>query len=458
VSHRIETAKSGRAKCVTCERPIAKGEIRLAEQYDDPDVPRPIHRFHHLDCALTAVPHLVAVGLVSPIEDDVAIDRGAIQQRLQVALEAQRQRRRERYAAQLASQASPEPDVIEELDAGLVAQLVENPDDAGALGVLADVLQSRDEPRGELIAVQLALAAQPPDPGRLVAKRDEWILKLSPPLEVHESCAWGIGFVRRVRLRITSGRRLALIAALWRHPSMRLVSEVEVTLDVGYDKELADSLAAIRANLRRLVIQTNRHSISLAELVATLPRLRQLGSSDSGDFDRLAHPGLERLILTSYGPTRLPEVVPRLSKTALPALCELGLRTTHGRTDEVCVALAHSGWLPRLAKLDLYEGSLGEAGIRALADGLGGHKLALLDVTGNPMPMTLRGPLAELCEELVFPNELEPDGPIYVDHANKPEWGTGTLVRRYDGKLEVEFPHAGKKVFKQDAPFLKLRA
>jgi uncharacterized protein (TIGR02996 family) len=468
VAHRIEAAKSGRAKCVTCEQAIAKGDTRVAEQFDDPDVPKPIHRFHHMDCALTAIPHVVAQALATPFEQDVTIDRREVEQRLLAALEAQRQRRRERYAAQLASQAAGDTPPLDELaraplDASndeLISQLEANPDDAGVLGVLADLLQSHDEPRGELIAVQLALAGQPKDPAPLIRRRDELMLRLSPPLEIGERCAWGIGFVRRVKLVIRNGDRLAVLPVLWRHPSMRLVTEIEVELDGRYEAELGTVLAPIRANLRRLVVTTTSRLGALSALVATLPRLRQLAIPDDADFDRLAHPDLERLILNGrrYGETGLVEVIPRLSMRALPALCELGVRGTSVRTDAVCEALAATAWLPRLTKLDLVDGQLGEPGITALARGLAGHKLALLDVTGNPMPLTLRGALAELCDELVFPNQLDPEGTVYVEHANKPEWGTGTLIRRYDGKLEVDFPHVGKKVFKANAPFLKLRA
>ena len=460
MAHRIEAAKSGRAKCATCEQAIAKADVRVAEQYDDPEVPRPIHRFHHLDCALTSVSHVVVQALASPIDGDVTIDRAQIERKLAAELEAQRERRRERYAAQLAFQpATPAEatDVPDELAGELLAQLEQNPDDLGVLGVVADLLQSRNEPRGELIAVQLALLAGPRDPARLVRKRDELILKLSPALEVLERCAWGIGFVRRVELQVGTSARLARLARLWRHPSMRLVTEVEIGLGIAYPG-FPEAIAPVRANLRRLVLHTHQRLGALSQLVATLPRLRQLGTLDAADFERLAHPGLERLTITSQAVTQIHEIVPRLSRAALPALRGLGLHATETRTDDVCIALRETDWLPRLDRLALVGGTLTERGIRALADGLGAHKLERLDVTGNAMPLTLRGALAELCEELVFPDPLAPDGPVYVDHANKPEWGTGLLLRRYDGKLEVEFPHAGKKVFKADAPFLKLRA
>ena len=113
------------------------------------------------------------------------------------------------------------------------------------------------------------------------------------------------------------------------------------------------------------------------------------------------------------------------------------------------------GWLGRLERLDLADGELSARGVKALADGLAGRKLARLDVSRNPLPLGQRAPLAALCDELVFP-AAPPDRRGFVTHANKPEWGRGQIVRRYDDKIEVEFPGIGRKVFKADAPFLVL--
>jgi hypothetical protein len=62
-----------------------------------------------------------------------------------------------------------------------------------------------------------------------------------------------------------------------------------------------------------------------------------------------------------------------------------------------------------------------------------------------------------VCEELVFPMPaVAADQALWVEHASKPEWGRGTIVRRFDGKLEVKFPGHGVKVFRAAAPFLRL--
>jgi hypothetical protein len=281
---------------------------------------------------------------------------------------------------------------------------------------------------------------------------------LLPVLEPGERCAWGIGFVRRVELLAKTGSRLAELVALWREPSMRVVAEVRLELATAYDgATVGAALRPVAPRLRRfeLVGMDQRYGTA-SELVAAMPRLLHLTASDRADHERLAHPALASLELVGAYTAAMQDVVPRLSLHALPALVRLALRRSFNQTDQVCVRLAETGWLGRLTHLDLIDGTLGAAGIAALADGLKGRKLARLDVTGNAMPMTVRASLAALCDELVFPNQLDPEGPVWVEHLNKPEWGRGTLVRRYEGKLEVKFPKLGVKVFKADAPFLKL--
>ena len=458
VSHRIEAAKSGRSKCVTCERVIARGDVRLGELYQDEAVPKPIHRYHHLECAIAAIPDIVRQAMPYQIEGGLGLDLTALEARLAISIDGHRQVRREQYLAQLAvAEPAAEPGEADQLEGDLVRQLGDDPDDTGVLAVLADLWQSRGEPRGELIAVQLALRAAPADPAPLVTRRDELLTRLLPVIEPGERCAWGIGFVRRVELVAKTGSRLAELGALWREPSMRVVAEVRLELATACDgAALAAALRPVAARLRRFeLVGTDQRYATASELVAAMPRLRHLTTTDRADHERLAHPALASLELIAVS-AAVQDVVPRLSLQALPAVVRLALRRSHHQTDQVCVHLAETGWLHRLTHLDLIDGTLGARGIAALADGLRGQKLARLDVTGNAMPMTVRASLAALCDELVFPNQLDPEGPVWVEHLTRPEWGRGTLVRRYEGKLEVKFPKIGVKVFKADAPFLKL--
>jgi poly [ADP-ribose] polymerase len=56
VAHVIEEAKSGRAGCRTCRKPIAKGELRFGEEVESQfaDGGETTYRWHHLACAAGA--------------------------------------------------------------------------------------------------------------------------------------------------------------------------------------------------------------------------------------------------------------------------------------------------------------------------------------------------------------------------------------------------------------------
>src|SRR5438034_595287 len=52
----IEEAKSGRAACRTCKKPIAKGELRFGEEAPNAFGDAPTMRWHHLSCAAEKLP------------------------------------------------------------------------------------------------------------------------------------------------------------------------------------------------------------------------------------------------------------------------------------------------------------------------------------------------------------------------------------------------------------------
>src|SRR5436309_2857186 len=52
----IEEAKSGRASCRTCKKPIAKGELRFGEEAPNAFGDEPTLRWHHLTCAAQKLP------------------------------------------------------------------------------------------------------------------------------------------------------------------------------------------------------------------------------------------------------------------------------------------------------------------------------------------------------------------------------------------------------------------
>jgi hypothetical protein len=64
--HIIETAKSGRASCRTCKKPIAKGELRLGEEVANQFAAGEMtHVWHHLECAAKKKPGPLKAALES---------------------------------------------------------------------------------------------------------------------------------------------------------------------------------------------------------------------------------------------------------------------------------------------------------------------------------------------------------------------------------------------------------
>ena len=66
MAHIIEEAKSGRAACRTCKKPIAKGELRFGEEFESQFAEGGAgHRWHHLACAAAALPDALAPTLAA---------------------------------------------------------------------------------------------------------------------------------------------------------------------------------------------------------------------------------------------------------------------------------------------------------------------------------------------------------------------------------------------------------
>ena len=66
MAHIIEAAKSGRASCRTCKKPIGKGELRLGEEVPNQfDAGEMTHVWHHLECAAKKKPGPLKAALES---------------------------------------------------------------------------------------------------------------------------------------------------------------------------------------------------------------------------------------------------------------------------------------------------------------------------------------------------------------------------------------------------------
>jgi len=304
--------------------------------------------------------------------------------------------------------------------------------------------------------------------------------KLSVPIDPGDKVVWGVGFVRRLELANKNGTRLSALEAIWKHPTLRFLSELDLTfssnLDTGFIARLHE---LVPKSLRRLELGDEASQVlsGLAAFVAQLPHLETLVVTGKGFASRaepFAHPTLKRIdlnIRNRSGQSDLPHLLPFLSPKSLPSVATIVIRPgvstvdelyTRDRLGHVATSLGAKGWLKKPLHLGWVQAhdALAADDVTQLAEALGKKKLARLDLTGTKVPLALRETLAKLATELVAPNlEVGDDQIVYIEHVNKPEWGRGKLVSRKEGKVEVDFGRKiGKKVFKADAPFLKLLA
>jgi hypothetical protein len=74
----IEEAKSGRASCRTCKKPIAKGELRFGEEAPNAFGDTPSMRWHHMTCAAEKLPAELKAALdqfPDPVPNRPELDR-----------------------------------------------------------------------------------------------------------------------------------------------------------------------------------------------------------------------------------------------------------------------------------------------------------------------------------------------------------------------------------------------
>jgi Protein of unknown function (DUF3553) len=499
VANRIEIAKSGRSKCVTCNEVILKGTPRLSEEYNDIGIPDLIHRYYHLKCAAAVHPEIVHAALAH-VDEGVDFDREEIEAKIAPAVARAAEQRKEKYLAQQAEKDAKTKLVIVEADevtSKLLAQLDGAPEDPGTLAVVADQLQARGDIRGELIALQLTPTAAPlslegdddeetdaeertSETQRRSQRVAELTEKLTIPVDAGDKLVWGVGFIRRLELIGKNGTRLAALEPIWKHPSLRFLVELKLTfssnLDTGY---IARMHEYVPHSLRRLEIgdDGSQALAGLPAFIAQLPRLEVLaigGKAWTSRKEPLVHPTLKRLELgleQRSSSSDLPNLLPFLAAKSLPAVDTIMIRPGQAVIDEmyrmdtlghVATSLAAKGWFKKPLHLGWVhaQNALALSDVSQLAEALGKKKLARLDLTGTKVPLALRDKLVALTAELVAPElEIPGDATLYIEHSAKPEWGRGKVVSRKDGKVEVDFGRKiGKKVFKADAPFLKLLA
>ena len=342
------------------------------------------------------------------------------------------------------------------LKAGYVERVPRNPDleraiasdpyDTTSYSVLADWLQGQGDPRGELMALQLANKAIP-----ALDYLAEHATALLGPLAAHVKCydglyykpapdafTWKYGFIHRARMSFNhywndefKGELAEVLETLLNHPSGRFLAELTFMYNDdpsdGDLQSLIDTLAKhAPATLRKLVIGDDVDQISwyhvgkLGTLWPAVPKLEIL-EIEAGSFDlgELELPAMRRAIFKTGGlsqasgkaiaaakwPTiehleiyygdddyggdcTIKQVLPLLARTDLPALRRLGLMDSMF-SDELVAALPTSKLLPQLEHLDLSYGLLSDDGAKTIA----AHRdafahLTVLDVSHNYLTPT----------------------------------------------------------------------
>ena len=211
-----------------------------------------------------------------------------------------------------------------------------DPTDEAAYLVYADWLQAQGDPRGELIALQIAGKTKPA--AKLLARHADYFLG---PLAAHQTChdgfrdtkrpalTWKRGFIHAARLAHNQyadpwkGRLASdVLLPLLRHPSGKFLVELTINENDDPSEDTLDDLVAVIARhpiptLRKLRIGDDVSQISwyrvgnLGKLWAAVPNLVDL-EIEAGQFElgTLALPHLKRAIFRTGG----------LSKTAAKSI------------------------------------------------------------------------------------------------------------------------------------------
>lgn len=287
--------------------------------------------------------------------------------------------------------------------------LLEAPERADRWQVYGDLLQTRSDPRGALIAACAQGDAEVTE-GLLQEHAEQFLGPFAPGGALASSVAlsWGFGFWRRAEIRWRDGVDLdALVRRVLDHPSARFLVELVVRpLGEPGEPELP-MRSAIEALIQReplpalrsvtLGARPGRHASDapvgeLGGLWRVAPRLERL--EVTGRAILLAHfppqlrwlalhtAGLPRATLVALGRAKLPQLQHLdlclgsaayggtctdvdlawlLAGDGLPRLRWLGLRNSE-LLDELPTLLAASPLLERLEHLDLSHGILTDAG------------------------------------------------------------------------------------------------
>jgi uncharacterized protein (TIGR02996 family) len=284
---------------------------------------------------------------------------------------------------------APAPD----RESDLIAVIAANPGDRDAYAVLADHLVEQGDPRGELIALQLAEEHDGKLRGRVERHLARHARRLLGPLarvldDIGDSrdgpVRWARGFIREIVLRRGAAEDLALtLDELLELPAARLVESIALRCGRGpvdairvlvkrhpthlreleLDGVLADLAPVWRAvpPLRKLVVSPRlaapNHERDTTEPAVASPVVRAIAAVPGAALQRLD------IDLDEVG--TLDDLAPLLARTDLPALTHLRLRNS-AETPSIVTALAAAPLAAQLEVLDLGQRILHHADYLAL--------------------------------------------------------------------------------------------
>ncbi len=350
----------------------------------------------------------------------------------------------------------------------LEAAILEDPDKVEGYLVYADWLQTQDDPRGELMAVEAALAASPGD-AKLKARNEELLAEHAEALlgdlaeEEHFHPTWELGGIRAATIsdpdeeyaELSGEAAAEMVSKLFKLPAARFLRELTVGVleDEDGQPDWSPIVAAIAkgdvpAALRLLRISCGEYQISwtqLGDLGKTYKKLKRLeelhlkiGAMDLGKIDlpelrvfevvtggftkeNLASvisakwPKLERLVLyfgdDNYGGNcEVDDLGPIFDGKGLGSVTTLGLSNAEFAND-IAAAIPKAKILKQLKVLDLSKGTLDDDGARHLVENAAALRhLDLLDVSKSYLTEEMLGRLAKVCRRVVGDSQGEPDG------------------------------------------------
>ncbi|MFO7565782.1 MAG: hypothetical protein R6X02_24275 [Enhygromyxa sp.] len=326
--------------------------------------------------------------------------------------------------------------------ADLEAMLREEPEKLEHRLVYGDWLQAHQDPFGELITRQLALASEPDNPA--LARAASTYLRehaqamfgpLAEYLDVVLRLDWRGGFIEAATLGKSpddpeSYEGAILLRWLLEHRAAMLLRELELQPCNRYrgPEQLQPALAVLfehpRPLLRRLTVGTPTSAVEVGELARLdelLPNLESLELRvQSGELIELRHPKLRRLVWhNSYlGPRQAAALasleLPRLEHLSLgdfihadfgPIFARAELPSLRGLqmpgTSDSLDWLVRAPWRTELEELDLSGGSLEDHDAGLLASQLW-PRLRRLDLSNNQLGEQGTALVAGLCPEVVL--------------------------------------------------------